>query len=105
MKVDLKEYLLLLILISIVLFGLVSGVRAHGEAIPMKNPSTGEEGYWISESDLQASIVAANTVDSLSKENEILKEKFYKSRRREAAEVGGLIGLLTYIILTLVGGR
>lgn len=101
---DRRNYLLLLILLLIVLFGIVYSPKLHGDAIPLKNPTTGEEGYWISEEDLQASVVAADLAKALKVEVEEMEEKVFKSRRREAIEIGGLVGLLTYIILHLIGG-
>lgn len=99
-----REYLLIFLLISLIIFGLASSPKLHGDAIPLENPITREEGYWISEEDLQASIVAAETVAELEEENEVLKEKVFKVKRREAVEVGTLAALLLYFILQLFGG-
>ena len=104
MRYRLKEYLLIAFLISLIVLGLAFAPHLHGEAIPMENPTTGEEGYWISEEDLQASIVAAEIVAELEEENGVLKEKVFKVKRREGVEVGAITALLLYFILQLVGG-
>jgi hypothetical protein len=101
--------LFLIIALSVLIFlGLFFSPPLHGDAIPMKNPSTGEEGYWISEEDLQASIVAAETVGSLEETQKDLLKEIRKLEKTNTilfgVTTGVSVGVLTFFFLNLVFG-